>query len=74
MIQSCLAEFAARRGITFALLSDEGSAVIKRLDILNTTVDPSNAQFGYPFPETFNVDRSILRARLPGVEDEIQCG
>jgi peroxiredoxin len=54
---SVLAEFAARRGITFPLLSDQGSAVIKRFGILNTTADPSNAQFGYPFPGTFIVDR-----------------
>ena len=38
-------------------MSDQGSAVIKRFGILNTTVDPSNAQFGYPFPGTFIVDR-----------------
>jgi peroxiredoxin len=62
---SVLAEFAARRAITFPLLSDQGSAVIKRFGILNTTVDPSNAQFGYPFPGTFIVDRrGIVTARF----------
>lgn len=52
-----LADFAARRGITFPLLSDDGAAIIKRYGILNTIVDPSNAQFGYPFPGTFILDR-----------------
>lgn len=62
---SVLAEFAARRGIAFPLLSDQGSAVIKRYGILNTTVDPSNAQFGYPFPGTFILDRrGVVTARF----------
>lgn len=52
-----LAEFAARRQITFPLLSDAGSAVIKQYGILNTTVDPSNNLFGYPFPGMFIVNR-----------------
>jgi hypothetical protein len=52
-----LADFAERRGITFPLLSDAGSATIKRYGLLNTTVDPTNALFGYPFPGTFIVDR-----------------
>ena len=52
-----LAEFATRRQITFPLLSDAGSAVIKRYGLLNTTVDPANKLFGYPFPGTFVVDR-----------------
>ena len=52
-----LADFAARRGITFPLLSDPGSETIKRYGILNTTVDAKNALYGYPFPGTFIVDR-----------------
>jgi hypothetical protein len=50
---SVLQEFAKRRGITFPLLSDAGSATIKRYGILNTTVAPDNALVGYPFPGTF---------------------
>jgi len=53
-----LADFARRRGITFPLLSDAGSATIKRYGLLNTTVDPTNALFGYPFPGTLIVDRN----------------
>ena len=55
---SVLADFSSRRGITFPLLSDAGSATIKRYGILNTTVDPKDQRFGYPFPGTFIVDRN----------------
>ena len=37
-----LADFSTRRGITFPLLSDPGSATIRRYGILNTTIDPKN--------------------------------
>lgn len=54
-----LADFTRRRGITFPLLSDVGSATIRKYDILNTTVPPSNAQsYGIPFPGTFILDRN----------------
>ncbi len=60
-----LAEFAARRGITFPLLSDEGSATIKRYGILNTTVPETNPTYGYPFPGTFVIDRAgVVTARF----------
>ena len=52
-----LADFSARREITFPLLSDAASETIKRYGILNTTVDAKNALYGYPFPGTFIVDR-----------------
>jgi hypothetical protein len=48
-----LREFAARRRITFPLLSDAGSATIRRYGLLNTTADPKDSLFGYPFPGTF---------------------
>lgn len=53
---STLAEFGARRHITFPMLSDAGSATIKRYGILNTTVEPANSTYGIPFPGTFIVD------------------
>ena len=60
-----LADFAARRGITFPLLSDAGSATIKRYGILNTTIDPKNELYGYPFPGTFIVDRNgVVTSRV----------
>lgn len=52
-----LAEFATRRQIAFPLLSDAGSAVIKQYGILNTTVDPTNNLYGYPFPGMLIVNR-----------------
>jgi peroxiredoxin len=53
-----LAEFAERRSITFPMLSDQGSAVIRQYGILNTTVPAANPLFGYPFPGTFVVNRA----------------
>jgi peroxiredoxin len=59
-----LADFATRRGITFPLLSDQGSAVIKQYGILNTTVSPGNATYGIPFPGTFIVDaKGVVTSR-----------
>lgn len=53
-----LANFAQRRGITFPLLSDAGSATIKAYGLLNTTVPSTNTtQYGIPYPGTFFVDR-----------------
>jgi hypothetical protein len=60
-----LTDFSARRGITFPLLSDPGSETIKRYGILNTTIDPKNALYGYPFPGTFIVDKQgIVTSRF----------
>ena len=62
---SVLSDFAARRGITFPLLSDPGSETIKRYGILNTTVDPKNGLYGYPFPGTYIVDtRGVVTSRF----------
>ena len=52
-----LADFSARRSITFPLLSDAGSATIKRYGILNTTIPETNELYGYPFPGTFMLNR-----------------
>jgi AhpC/TSA family/Disulphide bond corrector protein DsbC len=52
-----LGDFSARRGIAFPLLSDAGSATIKRYGILNTTIAETNELFGYPFPGTFILNR-----------------
>lgn len=53
-----LARFASEHGITFPLLSDRGSAVIKRYGLLNTTVQPGSRAYGIPFPGTFLLDRT----------------
>ena len=52
-----LADFTRRRGITFPLLSDSGSATIKAYGILNTTVDPKTTNYGIPFPGTYLLNR-----------------
>jgi peroxiredoxin len=61
-----LADFAKRRGITFPLLSDLGSATIKRYGILNTTVPETNQQsYGIPFPGTFMLNtRGVVTSRF----------
>jgi peroxiredoxin len=60
-----LADFSRRRGITFPLLSDRGSATIKAYGILNTTVDTTSTNYGIPFPGTFVVDRKgVVTARF----------
>ena len=55
-----LRAFASSRGITFPLLSDAGSSIIKRFGLLNTTMDPAGRFYGVPFPGTFIVDRGGL--------------
>jgi hypothetical protein len=57
-----LSAFAESRGITFPLLSDAGSEVIKRFDILNREATGRTA--GIPYPGTFIVDaRGVVTAR-----------
>jgi hypothetical protein len=59
-----LADFASRRGITFPLLSDAGSAVIKQYGILNTTVSETSSTYGIPFPGTFIVNaKGVVTSR-----------
>lgn len=52
-----LKKFAGSRGITFPLISDTGSAIIRRYGLLNDTVDPKSRTYGIPHPGTFIVDR-----------------
>ena len=48
-----LADFAAAHGITYPLLSDAGSALIRVLGILNTAVAPTNEHYGIPYPGVY---------------------
>jgi len=60
-----LADFSRRRGITFPLLSDSGSATIKAYGLLISTVDPPSTNYGIPFPGTFIVNRpGVVTARF----------
>jgi peroxiredoxin len=53
-----LEDFAANHGITFDLLSDAGSTVIKQFGILNHHVTDDQVPFhGIPFPGTYLVDQ-----------------
>ena len=58
--------FAEDRDVTYDLLSDADSAVIKRFGILNTTIDPDadvlnratqKGFYGIPFPGVYVTDR-----------------
>jgi hypothetical protein len=59
-----LEAFSRARGITFPLIADKGSAIIKRFGLFNTTVQPDSRTYGIPFPGTLMLDRKgIVRAR-----------
>lgn len=59
-----LKAFSDARRITFPLLSDKASAIIRRFGLLNTTVEAGSPMSGIPFPGTFIVDRKgIVRQR-----------
>lgn len=51
-----LKNFADRRGITYPLLSDKNSKVIKAFGILNNEVPPDHPFYGIPYPGTYIVD------------------
>jgi hypothetical protein len=51
-----LKDFAARRKISFPLLSDPDSKIIRAFGILNENVKPGTAQYGIPNPGTYLVD------------------
>ena len=53
--QALLADFASRRGITYPLLADVDSRVIRVFGILNENFPKDHAWFGVPFPGTFIV-------------------
>lgn len=60
-----LKQFTASRGITFPLISDPGSAIIKRYGLLNDTVDPKSSSYGIPHPGTFIVNRQgVVQSRF----------
>lgn len=60
-----LKTFADSRRITFPLISDPGSAIIRRYGILNTQSDPQSRSYGIPHPGTFVVDRAgVVTARF----------
>jgi peroxiredoxin len=63
---AALAEFARHHGITWRLLSDQGSKVIRRFGILNHHVTEEQIPYyGIPFPGTYIVDEDgIITEKL----------
>jgi len=70
-----LAAFGEKHGITYPLLSDEGSQTIQRLGMLDEDLDRHHAEFGravrddqrgVAYPATFLLDRDgvVLRKRI----------
>ena len=60
-----LKKFSDTRGITFPMISDDGSAIIKRYGLLNDTMDPKSRFHGVPHPGTFIVDRKgVVKSRF----------
>jgi AhpC/TSA family/Disulphide bond corrector protein DsbC len=57
---SVLKTFAQRRGISYPLLSDAESKVIRAYGLLNQSVSPDSPQFGIPYPGTFILDAAGL--------------
>ncbi len=53
-----LKSFADRRGITFHLLSDPESKIIRDFGILNEQSQEGTMQYGIPYPGTYLVDRA----------------
>jgi len=52
-----LAEFAAEHAITYPLLSDEHSRVIREFGILNTLLREDEEEYGIPYPGSYLVGR-----------------
>ena len=52
-----LKRFADSRGITFPMISDTESAIIKAFGLLNQSEKPGGRAYGIPHPGTFIVDR-----------------
>jgi hypothetical protein len=53
-----LKQFADSRGITFPMIADRGSAIIRAYGILNEAEKPDARGYGVPHPGTFIVDRT----------------
>ncbi len=53
-----LREFAARRGITYPMLSDPDSVIIRAFGLFNEQVEPGTRDYGVPHPAIFFVDRA----------------
>jgi hypothetical protein len=67
-----LARFASAHQITLPLLSDKGSAVIRRYGILNTNIPRTHMFYGIPFPGEYLIapdGRVTDKVFLPSYQD-----
>jgi hypothetical protein len=53
-----LKQFATEKGITFPLLSDPSSSIIRELEVLDATVLPGEAAYGVPYHGSYVVDET----------------
>lgn len=53
-----LREFADRRGITYPMLSDPDSTIIRAFGLFNEEIEPGTRDYGVPRPVIFFVDRA----------------
>lgn len=59
-----LKRFATERGLTYPLLSDAGSAIIRRYGLLNPEYPEGSRAHGVPYPGTFVLDaKGVVKAR-----------
>ncbi len=60
-----LREFAERRRVTFPLLADPDSKIIRRFGLFNEEIAPSSRDYGVPYPATFLVDGAgVVRQKI----------
>jgi AhpC/TSA family/Disulphide bond corrector protein DsbC len=60
-----LKDFAARKGITYPLLSDPDSKVIRAFGILNQNFQPGQPPYGVPFPGMYIInEHGIVRDKF----------
>jgi hypothetical protein len=60
-----LKKFADSRAITFPLIADTGSSIIKRFGILNEQQEAGSRSYGVPHPGTFIIDpKGVVIARF----------
>ena len=64
-------DFARRRNISFPLLSDDESRVIREFGILNESIEKTSSVFGVPYPGTYMLNQAgVVTAKYFEVEYE----
>jgi len=55
-----LKAFSEQHKITYPLLSDVGSDVIRKYGILNTNIDPGKKSYGIPYPGLYFINQNLV--------------